>query len=65
MSALESPDFSEATEPVALFARWMAEAESHEPVDPNAMALATVDADGALHEPGPVFTRLRSGLGFL
>jgi len=47
MSALESPDFSEATEPVALFARWMAEAESHEPVDPNAMALATVDADGA------------------
>ena len=24
-----------------------------------------VDADGALHEPGPVFTRLRSGFGFL
>ena len=40
------PDFTEATDPFALFAAWMAEAEATEPVDPNAMALATVDADG-------------------
>ena len=32
--------------PLTLFADWFAEAKSAEPVDPNAMALATVDADG-------------------
>jgi pyridoxamine 5'-phosphate oxidase len=41
------PDFTEAEEPLALFASWMAEAEASEPDDPNAMALATVDAQGA------------------
>lgn len=40
------PDFTEATDPFALFAAWMAEAAATEPVDPEAMALATVDADG-------------------
>ncbi len=43
---LTSGDFTEATEPFALFAAWLAEAEASEPNDPNAMALATVDADG-------------------
>ena len=33
-------------DPHALFAAWLAEAEACEPNDPNAMALATVDADG-------------------
>lgn len=33
-------------DPFDLFAQWMEEAESHEPNDPNAMALATVDASG-------------------
>ena len=33
-------------DPFALFAAWMAEAEKSEPNDPNAMALATADADG-------------------
>jgi pyridoxamine 5'-phosphate oxidase len=33
-------------DPLALFAAWFAEAEASEPNDPNAMALATVDADG-------------------
>jgi pyridoxamine 5'-phosphate oxidase len=33
-------------DPFALFARWMAEAEKSEPNDPNAIALATVDAGG-------------------
>lgn len=32
--------------PFDLFARWFAEAEAAEPNDANAMALATVDADG-------------------
>jgi pyridoxamine 5'-phosphate oxidase len=43
---LTSGDFTEAEEPFALFAAWFAEAAKSEPNDPNAMALATVDADG-------------------
>ncbi|MGO4704643.1 pyridoxamine 5'-phosphate oxidase [Microvirga sp. 2MCAF38] len=43
---LTSGDFTEAGEPFALFQVWLAEAERSEPNDPNAMALATVDADG-------------------
>jgi pyridoxamine 5'-phosphate oxidase len=39
-------DFTAADEPFALFARWLADAEASEPNDPNAMSLATVDADG-------------------
>lgn len=49
-SAPPPPDdaalFAEA-EPYALFARWFKEAGAKELSDPNAMALATVDADGA------------------
>ena len=33
-------------DPFAIVRRWLAEAESSEPNDPNAMALATVDEDG-------------------
>src|SRR6185312_1473518 len=40
------PNFAEATDPLALFRAWMAEAEAAESVDPEAMALATVDAAG-------------------
>jgi len=43
---LTSGDFTEAAEPWALFAAWMEEAKRSEPRDANAMALATVDADG-------------------
>jgi pyridoxamine 5'-phosphate oxidase len=43
---LTSGDFTAAEEPFALFAEWFAEAVQSEPNDPNAMALATVDADG-------------------
>jgi pyridoxamine 5'-phosphate oxidase len=39
-------DFSGETEPLALFAAWLADAEAKEPNDPNAMALATVDETG-------------------
>ena len=46
MEALTAGDFTEAAEPFRLFAEWLAEAEGSEPNDPNAMSLATVDADG-------------------
>ncbi|MBS0268289.1 MAG: pyridoxamine 5'-phosphate oxidase [Proteobacteria bacterium] len=41
-----APDFSMAEDPFLLFETWMQEAEKHEPNDPNAMSLATVDAGG-------------------
>jgi pyridoxamine 5'-phosphate oxidase len=37
---------SSANDPLSLFHTWMADAEKHEPSDPNAMALATADARG-------------------
>ncbi len=46
MSVPSVEDFTEAAEPFALFQAWMAEAEAAEPADPEAMALATVDASG-------------------
>ena len=46
MNELTPRDFTLATDPVALFSDWFAEAEKSEPNDPNAMALATVDAHG-------------------
>ncbi|MCB1414372.1 MAG: pyridoxamine 5'-phosphate oxidase [Xanthobacteraceae bacterium] len=45
-SQLTSGDFTAAENPFALFADWFAEANASEPNDPNAMALATVDAEG-------------------
>jgi pyridoxamine 5'-phosphate oxidase len=45
-SGPQAGDFAAAAEPFALFEAWFAEAKAHEPNDPNAMALATVDADG-------------------
>src|SRR5438132_1442852 len=43
---LTSGDFTEADEPLRLFAAWFEEAKASEPRDPTAMSLATVDADG-------------------
>ncbi len=43
---LRSGDFTEADEPLRLFAAWFEDAKKAEPSDPDAMALATVDADG-------------------
>ena len=43
---LTSGDFTESMEPYRLFAQWLADAEKSEPNDPNAVALATVDAEG-------------------
>ena len=42
----QAEGFASAEEPLALFEVWMGEAKQHEPNDPNAMGLATVDADG-------------------
>ena len=44
--APEPGDFAEAREPFVVVRGWLKDAERHEPNDPNAMALATVDADG-------------------
>jgi pyridoxamine 5'-phosphate oxidase len=43
---LRSGDFTEADEPLRLFAAWFEDAKKAEPSDPEAMALATADADG-------------------
>ncbi|MEX0590744.1 MAG: pyridoxamine 5'-phosphate oxidase [Xanthobacteraceae bacterium] len=45
-SRLTFGDPAAAAEPFAPFDAWMREAKQHEPRDPDAMALATVDADG-------------------
>jgi pyridoxamine 5'-phosphate oxidase len=43
---LTNSDSAPGAEPFRLFAEWLAEATRTEPADANAMALATVDADG-------------------
>jgi len=45
-SAPPASDFADAGEPFRLFEDWFGDAGKHEPNDPNAMALSTVDADG-------------------
>lgn len=39
-------DFTQAADPIRLFGKWLEEAAASEPNDANAMALASVDADG-------------------
>ena len=43
---LTTGDFTEENEPYSLFGTWLKDAEASEPNDPNALALATVDAEG-------------------
>src|SRR3974390_1901315 len=43
---LTNGDFTEADEPLRLFKAWFDDATRAEPSDPNAMALATIGADG-------------------
>jgi pyridoxamine 5'-phosphate oxidase len=45
-ASLTGGDFTAADEPLRLFAAWFAEAKRSEPVNPDAMTLATVDAAG-------------------
>jgi pyridoxamine 5'-phosphate oxidase len=42
---LMKDDFTQATDPFSLFSLWFADAKAKEVNDPNAMALATADAD--------------------
>lgn len=42
----DTQDFTQAEDPFALFHIWMAEAEKSEPCDPEAMVVATADANG-------------------
>jgi pyridoxamine 5'-phosphate oxidase len=42
----QAGDFAGSEEPFALFEAWFADATAHEPSDPNAFALATVDGGG-------------------
>jgi pyridoxamine 5'-phosphate oxidase len=46
LNAMSLTDFTEANDPVALFQFWLEEATKSEINDPEAMALATVDAEG-------------------
>jgi len=46
LEANEDETIFERNEPIALFVEWLEAARASEPNDPNAMALATVDADG-------------------
>lgn len=45
-TGLTTGDFTDAAEPYRLFAQWLEDATASETNDPNALALATVDADG-------------------
>lgn len=44
--APQAADFSVMEDPLALFEAWLGDARAHEPNDPNAMVLATTDAQG-------------------
>jgi pyridoxamine 5'-phosphate oxidase len=46
LNDLRTADFTEALDPFALFQLWLEEARAAEINDPEAMTLATVDADG-------------------
>jgi pyridoxamine 5'-phosphate oxidase len=43
---LTTGDFTDADDPMRLFAAWLADATASEPRDPTAMTVATVDTDG-------------------
>lgn len=45
-TGLTTGDFTQENEPFSLFGTWLKEAQDAEINDPNALALATVDADG-------------------
>lgn len=64
MEPLIASDFTLSDDPSALFEAWFAEAERSEPRDPNAMALATVDASG-LPDVRLVLLKGRDDRGFV
>ena len=62
-SELTTGDFSESDDPFALFQNWLEEANDSEINDPNAMALASVDAQG-LPDVRMVLLKGFDGVGF-
>lgn len=60
---LTSGDFTEASDPFALFESWLDDATGSEVNDPNAMSLATVDKDG-LPDIRMVLLKGFDGIGF-
>src|SRR5262249_12349482 len=57
---LDDGGITPRNDPFVLFQEWLKEAEGAEPNDPNAMALATADADG---EPNVRMVLLKGGDG--
>jgi pyridoxamine 5'-phosphate oxidase len=64
LKALIGSDFTEAVDPFELFESWFAEAKEAELNDPDAMALATADADG-LPDVRMVLLKAFSSAGFV
>ncbi|TFJ94907.1 CoA-transferase [Platysternon megacephalum] len=64
LSWLKSGDFTAAPEPFRLFSEWFEEAVAAEPVDPEAMTLATVD-DGGLPDARMVLLKGFDERGFV
>lgn len=64
MKALTLGDFGEAVEPLVLFSEWFEDAKVREPSVPEAMALATVDADG-MPDVRMMLLKDWSGAGFV
>jgi pyridoxamine 5'-phosphate oxidase len=60
----DKAEIAAATDPIALFKEWYAEAKAREPNDPDAMALATVDAAG-LPDVRMVLMKEASAEGFV
>lgn len=63
-TGLTEGDFTEASEPFALFGEWLDDATKSEINDPNAVALASVDADG-LPDVRMVLLKGFDGKGFV
>jgi pyridoxamine 5'-phosphate oxidase len=61
---LTTGDFTESDDPLRLFTAWLSDATASEPNDPNAMALATVDADGMPNVRMVLLKGLDSGFVF-
>ena len=64
VTTAEPPPLMTESDPFALFAAWLKEACEHEPNDPNAMALATVD-DGGLPDVRMVLLKDADPAGFV
>ncbi|GAA0638118.1 pyridoxamine 5'-phosphate oxidase [Brevundimonas lenta] len=65
LAANSDDSMFERTEPFLLFLEWLEDARATEPNDPNAMALATVDAEGRPDNRMVLFKELQSPASFV